>query len=120
MIIEALIATINPIVPAYSLNADLSETLPVCVVGERHNPVRTKRGVVGYEGSGMLSVISRTYEQTLTLSNQVVSALNDIAGSTISGTTFKKLHTGEINIDYDPEDNAYFSELQFTFNTKNL
>lgn len=120
MIIEALIATINPIVPSYSLNADASEQLPLAVVGERHNPRHTKAGIIGYEGSGMLSVISRTYQQTLSLSNQVVDALNQLTESTVSGTTFRMFRTGEINIDFDPEDNAYFSEIQFSFKTKNL
>jgi len=120
MIIEALISTINPIVPAYSLNADQSEELPLAVVGERHSPQRTKAGVFGYQGSGMLSVISRTYEETLNLSNQVVNALSGLENSTVQGTTFRKFHTGEINIEFDPGDNAYYSEVQFQFNTQNL
>jgi hypothetical protein len=120
MITEALIATINPIVPAYSLNADMSEKLPLCVVGERHTPQYTKSGIIGYEGSGMLSVITRKHALTQALTYQVVNAFNALTGQTISGTTFKMFRTGEINIDYDPDDKAYYSELQFTFKTKNL
>lgn len=120
MIIEALIATINPIAPAYNLNADYSEKLPLAVVAERHEPVRTKAGIIGYNGSGLVTVITRNPETTLNLTNQVADALNALTDKTVMGTTFRMFRSGEISVDYDPDDNTYYSELQFTFKTKNL
>lgn len=120
MIIEALITTINPIVPAFSLKATKETKLPLCVVGERHTPQYTKEGIIGYEGSGILSVISRSPETTYTLTNQVVEALNNLTGKTVNDTYFKMFRSGEINVDYDDGDDVFYSELQFSFITKTI
>lgn len=120
MIDNALYHTISQVCPAFPLNGDVSESLPIAVYGERHNPIWSKDQIEGYEGSGIVSVISRKLAECRTLSDEVVSKLSSMEGNEVKGVKFRMSRPGEVNIDYDPEDQAYYSEIQFSFKSQNI
>jgi len=131
MIEKALYQTINPVLQSFPLSAVAEETnedgklegvtLPLAVYSESYEPVRTKEGISHYTGELFVSVVAKTKLSVRNYSIQIIAALEAIAGTTVDGTEF--LHVRQANplaMDYDADDQAYFSELTFNFKTKNI
>lgn len=129
MIAEALYKTINPVLVSYPLNAmaqvdedgqQVPVVPPLAVYSESIEPVRTKNGIAHYQGELFVAVICRTKLQVRSYSNQMIAALEALTGTTVEGTEFMRVRqSAPLAIDYDPDDQVYYSELTFTFKSNN-
>ena len=120
MIADAIYSTINPIVPAYPLIGDVDAKMPLAVYGVRYEAVRSKDRIELYNGTVFVSVITPRHSTTETKSNLVKAAMEALTGQTVNDTIFLSVQwTGIFNISFDPDDRAYYSEMEFSIKTKN-
>lgn len=120
MISDAIYQTINPIVPAYPLIGDVDAKLPLAVYGVRVEGIRSKDKVEFYNGTLFISVITARHADTEAKSYAALNALEALSGQTVDNTQFLSVKwSGVLNISFDPEDRAYYSELEFNIKSLN-
>lgn len=130
MIEKALYQTVNPVLEAHPLSAIAEQTesgqlkpvvLPLAMYSESIEPVRTKEGISHYRGEFFVSVVAKTKLEVRTFSLQIIAAIEGMAGTTVDNTEFLHVRqAGPLAMDYDGEDQAYYSELTFQFKSKNI
>jgi len=132
MIERALYQTVNPILKAYPLEALAQETdsstgllkgvkPPLAIYSESYQPLFTKDAIAYYQGTLFVSIVAKTKLEVRDYSLQMIEVLKNISGTTVDGTEFLHVRqANELAIDYDPEDQAFYSELSFNFKSKNL
>lgn len=121
MIATAIYNTIQTIIPVYPLRGDVAQTMPLAVYAESYRPVYHKDGAYAYVGTIFVSVLSQSKIDCRNKSHAIMDALHNMSGAIVDDTHFLHVRiSGEINVDYDGEDDAYFSEMTFAFKSKNL
>lgn len=75
---KALISTLSKILPIYPFEAPQGARAPYGIYIKSVSPVRTKDGIVGYDGSVTLSIYAGTLEVVSYLAEQIISSLDNI------------------------------------------
>ncbi|MFP4365524.1 MAG: hypothetical protein ACLFQA_00385 [Bacteroidales bacterium] len=115
---KAIHATINPIIDAHLLIGDIEASDNFAVYAVRRNPRRTKEGVIGYQGEILISVLNRVEDTVRTKSNEIITALEDLEGTTKEEIRFTIMQHQSYSTDYSQDDDMYFSEIVFNYTTK--
>lgn len=123
MITEAIYTIVSGITNMcefFPLWGDISKEKNFGWYGVQKTPVRTKHdGIVGYNGIVNIGVINEDMETCETQSKQIIDAFEAISNQTIDNTNINHIHFTGDQYNFDPEEKLYYSELQFTYSSKN-
>lgn len=117
MIIDALIATMNPIIDTYTSIGDIASSIPFAVIAVEPSPIKTKDGIVGYTQKVSVAIIDKDIDRIELKTIAIVSALKSMSG-TISDCVINSVDLDSENgIEFDVESQTYQNALEFTFDT---
>lgn len=80
-----LISTLSKILPIYPFEAPQSARVPYGIYVKSESPIRTKEGIVGYDGSVSISIYAGTLEAVSRIAELVISALDN---TTLDGYSY--------------------------------
>lgn len=80
-----LISTLSKILPIYPFEAPQGARVPYGIYVKSESPVRTKEGIVGYDGSVTISIYANTLEAVGRIAEQIISALDN---TTLDGYSY--------------------------------
>lgn len=119
MIIEAIQATLSPVLTTYSRVAPQEVETPFCVHDADSVPVRTKNGIVGYVYTVRVLLVCASTADIITYTDSIKSALEAIAGTTVSNTAIEAVYFDDDNIEYNTVYGWHENNITFTIETKN-
>lgn len=80
-----LISTLSKILPIFPFEAPQGHRAPYGVYVKSESPVRTKDGIVGYDGSVTISIYANTLETVGRIAEQIISVLDN---TTLDGYSY--------------------------------
>lgn len=80
-----LISTLSKILPIYPFEAPQGARAPYGIYAKSESPVRTKDGIVGYDGSVTISIYANTLEVVGRIAEQIISVLDN---TTLDGYSY--------------------------------
>lgn len=80
-----LISTLSKILPIYPFEAPQGVRVPYGIYVKSESPVRTKDGIVGYDGSVTISIYANTLEMVGRIAEQIISVLDN---TTLDGYSY--------------------------------
>ena len=80
-----LISTLSKILPIYPFEVPQGTRAPYGVYVKSESPVRTKEGIVGYDGSVTISIYANTLEVVGRIAEQIISVLDN---TTLDGYSY--------------------------------
>jgi hypothetical protein len=120
MISTAIQSTVQAIIPnTFDVYGDEQISLPICLHREKGTPILLKAGLAGYSYAVEIEIIDKTADAVEVLVQSVKTALEALAGTTVSSTVFETVNLEDENPDFDTENRLYSNILQFTINTAN-
>jgi hypothetical protein len=120
MISAALQTTLAAIIPnTFIAIGDEEIQTPFCVHKERENPQSLKEGISGYEYACEIAIIDDTPDAVETYKQSIISALNALAGTTVSSTQIDMVDYQGDDPDFDIESKLYTTILSFLIETRN-
>ena len=75
---KALITTLSEILPVCPFEAPQGTRVPYGIYVKSVSPVRTKNGIVGYDGSVTISIYAGTIEAVERIAEQIIATLDNI------------------------------------------
>lgn len=82
---KALVTALSKILPIYPFEAPQSARVPYGIYVKSESPVRTKDGIVGYDGSVTISIYANTLEAVGRIAEQIISVLDN---TTLDGYSY--------------------------------
>lgn len=82
---KALVTALSKILPIYPFEVPQGARAPYGVYVKSISPVRTKDGIVGYDGSVTISIYANTLEAVSRIAEQIISALDN---TTLDGYSY--------------------------------
>jgi len=120
MISEALQTTLAGIIPnTFYVMGDEKIPAPYCVHREVSTPFRQKAGLSHYEWTVEIVIIDDSPDTLETYVNSIITAVEALAGTTVSGTIITSVYFEGNEPDFDTEDKLYTNILRFTIETSN-
>lgn len=82
---KALVTALSKILPIYPFEAPQGTRVPYGIYVKSESPVRTKDGIVGYDGSVTISICANTIETVGRIAEQIISVLDN---TTLDGYSY--------------------------------
>lgn len=82
---KALVTALSKILPIYPFEAPQGTRAPYGIYAKNVSPIRTKDGIVGYDGSVTISIYANTIDTVDSIAGQIISALDNV---TIDGYSY--------------------------------
>ncbi|HNX11608.1 MAG TPA: hypothetical protein PKH68_01340 [Paludibacteraceae bacterium] len=117
MIIDALIATINPIVDCYTAIGDLKAELPFSVIQVAPEPIRIKDGIVGYTQKVSVALVDNDVDRIEENTVAVRAAIEALTGLVEECQINSVMFESENGVIFDPETQTYQNSFEFTVDT---
>ena len=120
MISTGIQTTLTAIIAnTYLALGDENIAAPFCIHKENGKPIYLKAGLCGYEYAVEILVDALTPEVVETKVQAIKTAIEALAGTTLSSTVYESVTFESEEPDYDTESKMYTNILSFTINTAN-
>ena len=120
MISAAIQSTLTGIITnTYIAIGDEEILTPYCVHQERETPLKLKEGLIGYEYECEIAVIDDSPDSVETYKQSIITALEALAGTTVSGTNILMVDYLGDDPGFDQEDKMYTTIMRFLIETSN-